>query len=103
MVSESLFTLPPGLPFKFLQLELLMMSYRSEHARNREFTNYVYETPLTLSAGLPLEFLQLEELLMSYRSVHVVINVRARRCARGLIFSAFHRHPIFMGVCRQNN
>ena len=79
MVSESLFTLPPGLPFKFLQLELLMMSYRSEHARNREFTNYVYETPLTLSAGLPLEFLQLEELLMSYRSKHARDTQRVKR------------------------
>ena len=55
--------------------------------------------------GFPLEFLHLEELLMTYRSVHVVIGASARalRCARGLIFSVFHRHPIFVGVCQRNH
>ena len=31
LVSESLLTLPPGLPLEFLQLEKLLMSYRSVH------------------------------------------------------------------------
>ena len=30
-VSESLLALPPGLPLEFLQLEKLLMSYRSVH------------------------------------------------------------------------
>ena len=31
IVSESLLALPPGLPLEFLQLEKLLMSYRSVH------------------------------------------------------------------------
>ena len=36
LVSESLLALPTGLPLKFLQLEVLLMSYRSEHARDTQ-------------------------------------------------------------------
>ena len=106
--------MPPGLPLNFLKLEQQLMSYRSMHTVSEAhmraqqinwFNIFVSESFLAMPPGFPLEFLRLEELLMTYRSVHIVIGASALalRYARGLIFSAFHRHPIFVGVCQRNH
>ena len=66
-----------------------MCEARAQTRRIQEFIFFVSESLLALHPGLPLKFLQLEELLKSCRSVHIVIDARARRCARRLIFQHF--------------
>ena len=79
------------------------MSEAHTRAQQIKWLNiFVSESLLALPPGFPLEFLHLEELLMTYRSVHVVIGASAcaLRYAKGLILSAFHRHPIFVGSAK---